>query len=792
MIPDFLLGRGPRGPVQIHNLSRRSFLKQVGLASSGLVLGLSACSETDDAANSSDAGDAGESSQDQGSKGSSADGGAGKADGSMASKASTASTKQSTDASAATSKSAQSEVDFTELDTFVSIGSDGTIRVTVHRSEMGQGVRTALAMLVADELGASWKDVKVTQANGDMRYGDQNTDGSSTIRLNWEPLRKAGAAAREMLLGAAAKKLDVSVSELRAEDSAVKHEGSGRSLRFAELAEEAAKLEVPSSPKLKEAGQRSIIGRGTAIIDGHDVVTGKAVYGIDVEVPGMLHASLERSPTLGGKIKSYDKDAALAVAGVRDVVEIAGDGQNTNAAIAVIADNTWAAMSGRTKLAAQWDTGGAELEQTEKHRAMLSERVMMDGKVALEVGDMDNAMTAAARVIDVQYSSPYLSHSPLEPLVAVADVREDRAEIWAPTQNPIGARGALATLLKLGAESITVHVTLLGGGFGRKSQSDFVLEAAAVSRAVGKPVKVTWTREDEIHHGFYRPENRQRLRATLDDKDTVTGVTGHSVFSTIAKAFRATAIDPIAAELQMGWTNPPYRLPNLRLSATGVPSGLRIGWWRSVCNTFHAFAWSSFIDELAAETKRNPLDFYKSLVGKPGMVGSYDTARLLAVVDKVAGMGLWGKEVPKGEGVGFAAHMSFQSYVACVMHVAVTDKKQITLKQVDYAIDCGTVVNPDGVRAQCEGGLVFGLSAALFGEITVKDGAVVQSNFHDYPLLRMEKMPKVNVEIIESSASPTGIGEPPTPVVAPALTNAIFAATGTRERDLPLSAKGYS
>jgi isoquinoline 1-oxidoreductase beta subunit len=633
-----------------------------------------------------------------------------------------------------------------------------------------------------------------------MRYGDQNTDGSSTIRLNWEPLRKAGAAAREMLLSAAAKKLDVDVSELRAESSAIVHEASGRSLRFAELAEDASKLEVPSNPKLREPNQRQIIGRDTPVIDGHDVVTGKAVYGIDVEVPGMLHASLERSPTVGGKFKSYDRDAAMAVPGVRDVIEIAGDGLNTNAAIAVVADNTWAAMSGRGKLAVKWDAGAAPLEQTQEHRAMLAERVMSSGKVALETGDMDRAMTDAARVVDVQYSSPYLSHSPLEPLVAVADVREGRAEIWAPTQNPIGARTAVAQLLKLSPpENVTVHVTLLGGAFGRKSQSDFVLEAAAVSKAVGKPVKLTWTREDEIHHGFYRPENRQRLTATLDDKGTVTGVSGHSVFSTIAKAFRASAVDPIAAELQMGWTNPPFRLPNLRLSATGVPSGLRIGWWRSVCNTFHAFAWSSFIHELAAETKQNPVELYKQLVGKPGEVkagaGSYDTKRLLGVVDKVTSMGmesLWGREVPKGEGIGFAAHMSFQSYVACVMHVAVSDDKKIEIKQVDYAIDCGTVVNPDGVRAQCEGGLVFGLSAALYGEITVKDGAVVQSNFHDYPLLRLDKMPKVNVAIIESSEPPTGVGEPPTPVVAPALANAIFAATGARIRDLPLSGQGYS
>lgn len=767
MIPDELLGRRPRKPARIRNLSRREFLRHVGIAGGGLVLGLNACGD-DEVAPKPDAGMDRDTDMDAGRG------------------------RITADAGPVERKEPAKAVDFTELDTFVSIGNDGSVRVTVHRSEMGQGVRTSLALLVADELGAKWDDVKVTQAVADMRYGDQNTDGSSTVSLNWAPLRKAGAAAREMLLRAAADKLAVDVAELRAQDSAIVHAASSRKLSFGELAEAAAKLEVPSDPKLKAASDRQLIGREARGVDFRDIVVGKAVFGIDVEVPGMLHASLERSPTLGGKPKSFDRDAALAVSGVHDVIELEANGAHTNAALAVVADNTWAAMKGRMLLGVTWDPGKQPLEQTADHRAMIADSALAEGKVAVEMGDMGRAMSDAARVIDVQYSSPYLAHSPMEPLVAVADVREDRAEIWAPTQNPMGIRTQVATQLQLSADQVTVHVTLLGGGFGRKSQPDFVLEAVAVSKAVGKPVKVTWTREDEVRHGYYRPENRQRLRATLDDKGAITGISGNSVFSTFAKLFNPAAIDPLAGELAMGWTNVPFKVPNLRLSSVGVPSGVRIGWWRSVCNTFHAFALSSFVDELAAEAKKSPVEYYKALVGGPHEVkGGYDTKRLLAVVDKVAGMGLWGKDVPAGEGIGFAAHMSFSSYVACVMHVAVGENNKLTIKQVDYAIDCGTVVNPDGVRAQCEGGLVYGLSAALYGEITVKDGAVEQGNFDDYPVLRIDKMPVVKVELIESTADPSGIGEPPTPVVAPALTNAIFAATGKRIRDLPLSAQGF-
>jgi isoquinoline 1-oxidoreductase beta subunit len=355
-------------------------------------------------------------------------------------------------------------------------------------------------------------------------------------------------------------------------------------------------------------------------------------------------------------------------------------------------------------------------------------------------------------------------------------------------------------LLGIPETDVTVNVTLLGGGFGRKSQPDFVLEAVALAKEVGAPVKVTWTREDEIRHGFYRPENAQFLRAALDADGKVTALLGRSAFSTLLKAIVGpTASTFLPGELDQGWTNLPFAIPNVRMEAGHVTSAVRIGWLRAVCNTFHAFAVGSFVDELAQATGTDSVSMFKQLLGSDrvlsftGLAGDYtlDTGRLSAVVDRVAGMGLWGKKVPPGEGIGFAAHVSFRSYVAVVIHVAVGDDKVVHVKEVDYAVDVGTVINPDGVEAQVEGGLVFGLSAALFGEITVEEGAVVQGNFDTYPMLRIDRMPNVNVAIIASDEPPTGIGEPPTPVVAPALTNAIFAATGVRLRDLPTSAQGY-
>ena len=690
------------------------------------------------------------------------------------------------------------EAAYSELSMFVSVGDDGTAQITVHRSEMGQGIRTALAMLVAEELCVRMQDVRVVQADGDPKYGDQNTDGSKSVQLNFDALRIAGAKAREMLVAAAAARLQVDADSLSAADSAVVHAASGRRLSYAELVSDAAKLTPPEHPKLRETGSFQIIGKSQQGVDNLPIVTGQAVFGIDVTVPGMLHASIERCPYVGGEVESYDDKATLAVAGVRKVVKLdaAESALLVQNGVAVIADTTYAAQKGRSALQVQWK-GGDRAENTDEYRAQLAAAIKQaDMPAKRVVGDVGKAERAAKATFEAEYRGPHLVHAPMEPPVAVADVRDGTAVIWGPIQDPQRAGKAVADALKLEPSKVTVHVTFLGGGFGRKSQPDFVIEAAKLSSAVGAPVKLTWTREDEVRHGFYRPENRQLLRASLNAKGEVTGILGRSLFPSLMKVFTGSAREHIGVELDMGWNNWPFDVPNMRAEAAGVDTSLRVGWWRSVCHTFHAFALCSFVDELADRAGAERIAYYKKLLGPARTVDAgsepIDTARLSAVVDKVAGMGLWGRTLPKGEGLGFAAHYSFRSYVACVIHVAVDDKKAVTIKAVDYAVDCGLPVNPDGIEAQFEGGLVFGLSAALYGELTVKEGVVQERNFNNYKMLRINRMPKVNIAIIPSDKIPQGVGEPPVPPVAPALTNAIFAASGERIRELPIRRAGFS
>lgn len=776
-----MLARVPNN-VCVHKVSRRAFLMQTGVAGGCLVLGV-ACGDDDDVPEAVGSGPDGgmEGGPDGGMEGG-PDSGPGDDPG---------------------SPGPASQATYTSIDMWVSVGDDGSVQLVVPRSEMGQGARTSCAMLLAEELGCDWEDVRVMQADADEKYGDQNTDSSSTVRVFWEPLRVAGASAREMLIAAAAAQLSVDASELKAEHSSVVHAASGDALSFAELAEAAAEQAVPSAPPLKDASDYAIIGKARHQgVDNCDIAMGKAIYGADMVLDGMLYASIDRSPTVKGSVVTYDGEAARAVTGVTDVVEIEADAMFRlyNNGIAVVAENTWAALQGRRALSAQWDPG-PDMEQTAEHRETLRQTVDSEGTVSLSAGDFDAALAAADRVFEAHYESPYVVHAPMEPLVAVADVRDGGAEIWAPTQDPQRLRADAAMQLGIEPTDVRVHVTLLGGGFGRKAQPDFALEAVAISKQVGAPVKLQWTREDEVRHGFYRPENCQRLRATFDASNAITGLGGHTAFSSLVKVFAPAGTMPLALELDQGWSNLPFRFDNLKLEHTGVSSGLRIGWWRAVCNTFHAFSVCSFLDELAQETGQDGVGIYRTLLGDarqlsfspaPAPDYTYDTGRLSGVIEAVADMGLWGTTVPEGEGVGFAAHMSFQSYVACALHVAVDGDKKITLKAADYAVDCGRAVHPDGIEAQVEGGMVYGLTAALFSELTVKDGAVEQSNFDTYPMLRLSHMPEVNVRIVESDAPPTGIGEPPTPPIAPALANAIFAATGERVRSLPLSAQGYS
>jgi isoquinoline 1-oxidoreductase beta subunit len=684
-----------------------------------------------------------------------------------------------------------------EPNVFISIDEAGTVRLTVHRSEMGQGVRTSCAMLVAEELDVAWDDVEIVQATGDPKYGPQHTSGSRSIRTQWKPLRTAGAAAREMLVAAAAASWGVPAVECRTEDSRVFHPPSGRRLGYGELVAKAATLPVPENPRLKSPDEFRIIGRSMTVVDVSDMVQGKAVYGWDVALPGMLYASIERSPTVRGRAQGYDAAAARAVKGVVDVIELEANATGlTDNSVAVVAENTWAALKGRQALKVRWEHGPLPAETSADYAAELEEIGTRPGRVVREEGDFEAALAEADRVIEASYRGPYLVHAPMEPPAVTARVEGSRCEVWTPTQAPQWTRREVAAVLGIAEENVTVNVTLLGGAFGRKSKPDYSVEAAALAGKLGRPVRAAWTREDEVRHGFYRAQNFQYLKATLKD-GRITGWLHRTVFPGIGWTFDPERVGPGDGELSQGFSNNPYRIPNMRLESGAVGSSLRIGWLRSVCNTFHSFAVNSFMDELARAAGRDPVAFHLDMLGPARVLEfsdrerqspyKFDTGRLGGVIREAAKMAGWGRSLPDRHGLGFAAQYSFLSYVAMAVHASVNERGQLKVHEVDCAVDCGPVVNPDGLEAQMEGAVAFGLSLALYGKITVKDGAVEQGNFDDYPVIRMNEMPRVNVSLIQTDTLPTGIGEPGVPPTAPALCNAIFAATGKRIYDLPLA-----
>lgn len=685
---------------------------------------------------------------------------------------------------------------------FIAVPATGPIVLMCHRSEMGQGTRTAMAMLLAEELDVDWSDITIAQANGDARFGNQNTDGSKSVRDFYLPLRRMGATARAMLVTAAAQTWGVPVTACRTQAGRVHHDATGRSLRYGDLVNAASAVPMPKDPPLKQRTEFRLIGKPQPSRDLAAIIAGTAVFGIDVKLDGMLYASIERAPARGSRLKSHDPAPALAVPGVVKVIPLPefGDPSLTNEGVAVVARNTWAALKGREALKLTWDE--PKLGSSATLRATMDGHLQRPGKVYRNDGDFDKQTAKAAKVMEAHYNAPYLVHAPMEPPACTVRMSPGACEIWAPSQDPQRAKAAVAGMLGIPADKVTIHVTFLGGGFGRKSQPDFIMEAVAVARQLQQPVKVTWTREDEIRHGIYHTESRQRLTATLDTTGGITGWRHRSVFPTIQSLFVPTLVAPIlphtyepnAFEVAQGASNLPYTIPNIRVEGVAVKSDVRIGWLRSVCNLFHGFAVNSFIDEIAHETKRDPVQMRLDMLkGDPtpdwAIVGEHrlDRRRLARVIETVASKGGWGKSHPKGTGVGFAAHYSFLSYVAVLLEATVTPDG-LTVTRVHCGIDCGVAVNPETVRAQMEGSIIFGLSAATYGEITLANGQVQQSNFHDYPVLRMPESPEIHVHLIDSDAAPTGVGEPGVPPVAPALCNAIFAATGTRIRDLPVSA----
>lgn len=697
---------------------------------------------------------------------------------------------------------------------FVHVASDGLVTIVCHRSEMGQGIRSSLPVLIADELGADMARVKILQADGDKAYGDQNTDGSNSIRGIYEDMRRAGATARTMLVAAAAQRWKVKPETCEAEGHVVRHRPSRRTLGFGELAVPAGKLPVPKPAEVKLRPKNELRHVGVPdmpLLDGPGYVTGTAAFGADIRLPGMLTAVIARPPVVGGRVARYDDSRALAVPGVKRVIELPAPKRpfmfQSWGGVAVLADNTWAAMRGRAALAITWDNGENAAADSETQRRALSESVSAPGKVLRKVGDADAALAKAARVIEAEYHIPHLPHVPMEPPVAVARFENGQCEVWAPTQNPQAARTEAARALGVSEDKVTVHVTFLGGGFGRKSKADFVSEAVLLAREAGVPVRVQWTREDDVQHDYYNTVSAQRLSAGLDERGKVIAWRHRTAFPPIATTFSETVDRPGLGDLQQGVLDLALSVPNVSAEACEAKPHVRIGWLRSVYNIFQAFSINSFIDELAQARGEDMRDVLLEVLGPPRVatlselgiesLRNYgqpvekhpvNVARLRGVIERVTQLSRWSERKKEGRALGLAAHRSFLSYTAVVASVVRNPSGTVSVDEAWLVCDAGTVVNPDRVRAQMEGSVVFGMSLALYGAITLKDGAVQQTNFRDFRLVRMNEAPrKIHVELVQSDALPGGVGEPGVPPVAPAIANAVFALTGTRVRDLPLA-----
>jgi len=714
---------------------------------------------------------------------------------------------------------------------FIHLSPDGRVTVVVHRSEMGQGIRTSLALVVADELGADWDRVQVEQAPGDQaRYGNQNTDGSRSMRHWFQPLRRAAAAARQMLEQAAADQWQVPLNECRAEVQRVIHRPSGRELSFGDLATAASQVPVPprENLQLKADADLRYIGRDNPIlsrtltkadqrpkaIDGVAMVTGTASYGADVALENMLYAVIARPPSYGAGLRHLDDTQALKVPGVVRVLKLETARQPSGfeplGGVAVVAENTWAAIEGRKALNIDWDNtpaGDNAHYDSEDYYQSLEKAAQSPGKVIRSEGNIDTALAEAETRFEASYYMPHMAQAPMEPPVALVRIAGGRAEAWAPVQAPQAAREGLAKRLGLDLDKVTVHVTLLGGGFGRKSKPDFVFEAADISQAMeGRPIRVQWTREDDLHHSFFHAVSFDRLEAALDAGGKVTGWRHRTVSPSISATFTEDPKHKSGAELGMGFNTLPFAIPAVQLENPPAPAHVRIGWYRSVYNLPHAFAIQSFAAELAAAAGRDHRDYLLGLLGpartiNPRSLGddwNYDEnpklypiniGRMRAVVEAATQAADWDKKRPKGRGLGLAFHHSFVSYTAVVFDVEVSEQGELTIHSADIAFDCGRAVNPERVRSQLEGSCIMGIGIALSSEITARDGAIEQNNFHQYRIPRMPQAPrKLRTHLIDGDQEGEigGAGEPGLPPVAPALCNAIYAASGKRVRRLPV------
>jgi isoquinoline 1-oxidoreductase beta subunit len=682
------------------------------------------------------------------------------------------------------------------FDAYIHVKPDGKISLIVAKSEMGQGIKTGLAMILAEEAEVDFNSVTVEQAETrpDL-YAHLGTGGSGSTMESFMPLRRAGATVRESMITAAAAKWNVPPTECVANKGFVRHGKSSRQAGYGELVEAAAKVKLPDPEKvrLKDASKFELIGHATPRVDIPSKVNGSAQFGIDVRIPEMLFAIVARCPTFGGKPVHFDANKAKAIAGVHDVFEIPalpGD-KFTAGGIVVVADSTWTAMKGRDAVQITWDHGAAVSESSDGMREALRSAAQKPGKRVRNDGDVDAALAAGAKKIEAVYELPLLAHATMEPMNITVHARGSDAEVWAPTQSPDWVQGTVAHVLELKPEKVIVHTTLMGGGFGRRYMADFPAEAAQIAKVVGRPVQLLWTREDDMTHDFYRPAACHAMRGSVDANGHAAAWS-HTLTSTSIRGYWDKKAAPESQEVG-GAKEMPYAIANVRLEYNPVASAVPRAWWRSVENSFNGFAVESFIDELAVAAGADPVQFRKSLLVKPAnwkpkSDDDPDPARLRGVLELAAVKSGWGKPLPKGQGRGIAAFASFGSYFAEVAEVTVKGS-DIKIDRVVAAVDCGQIVNPESVRSQAEGAIIYGLSAALKNEITIKNGAVEQTNFDAYDPLRINEAPLIEVHLIESDEDPGGMGEPGLPPIAPAVANAIFAASGQRLRKLPFQLK---